>query len=73
MTKMSSSIFGLLLSFSIPAYAEESQPLQPPAQKVQTKAACRSKCETQYPDCASGAAPMHGVCELFDQCLRDCD
>ncbi len=72
MTKTSFSIIGLLLLFHIPAYADDSQPLPRPAKEVQSKAACRSKCETQYPDCASGTAPMHSICTMFDQCVSDC-
>lgn len=66
---------GLVLSLTIPASGEESQPSQIPSEKAQSKEVCRSKCETQYTDykCTEGEAPMHSPCELFNQCLQDCD
>jgi hypothetical protein len=65
-----------LLSLIIPASGQESKPSQAPSHDAQTKAACRSKCEAQYnekKECQEGVAPMHSPCELFNQCVSDCD
>ena len=75
MIRISSFAIGLVLSLTIFASGEESQPSQTTSQKAQTKEACRSKCQaefTQY-ECTEGVAPMHSPCELFNQCLQDCD
>jgi hypothetical protein len=75
MIRISSYAIGFVLSLTIFAFGEESQPPQTPLQKAQTKEVCRSKCQaefTQY-ECTEGVAPMHSPCELFNQCLQDCD
>lgn len=65
---------GFLLSLTVSASGDESQP-ETPTQKAQSKKDCRSKCEGQYSEykCTEGVAPMHSPCELFNQCLSDCD
>jgi len=66
----------LVLSLMIPASAQENKPSQAPSQTTQPKEACRAKCEAQYnenKECQEGVAPMHSPCELFNQCLSDCD
>jgi hypothetical protein len=76
MIRISSLLIVLALSLIIPASAQESQPSKTPSQNAQSKADCKSKCEAQYSDykeCQGGVAPMHSPCELFNQCLRDCD
>jgi hypothetical protein len=75
MTRISSLAIGLVLSFAVSASGEESQPSQTPSQKAQSKEVCRSKCQVQYAtyECTEGVAPMHSPCELFNQCLQDCD
>jgi len=75
MIRILSLAIGLALSLVIPASGQESQPTQTPSQKVQPKEVCRSKCEAQYAEykCTEGVAPMHSPCELFNQCLSDCD
>jgi len=66
---------GLVLSAIVLASAQESQSSQTSSQKAQSKEACRAKCETQYAEdkCTEGVAPMHSPCELFNQCLSDCE
>ena len=66
---------GFLLSLTLSASSDESQPAQSSVQKAQSKKDCRSKCEGQYSEykCTEGVAPMHSPCELFNQCLSDCD
>jgi len=76
MTRISFLAIALILSLMIPASAQESKPSQAPSQNAQSKDACRAKCEAQYNDkkeCQEGVAPMHSPCELFNQCLSDCD
>ncbi len=76
MIRISSLAIGLALSLIIPAFGQESQPSQTPAQKAQSQTACKSKCQAQYTDykeCAGGVAPMHSACEAFDECIHDCD
>ena len=66
----------LVLSLTIPAFAQENKPSQAPSRTAQSKEACRAKCEVQYnenKECQEGVAPMHSACELFNQCLSDCD
>jgi len=76
MIRISSLAIGLSLSLIIPASGQQSQPSQTPAQKAQSETVCRSKCEAQYTDykqCTEGVAPMHSACELFNECVHDCD
>jgi len=76
MIRIMSLVVGLALSLIIPASGQEGQPSQIPSQKAQSKEVCRSKCEAQYnekKECTEGVAPMHSPCELFNQCLSDCD
>jgi hypothetical protein len=76
MIRISSLIIGLMLSSIIPTSGQESQPSQSPSQKAQSQAACRSKCEAQYTDykeCAGGVAPMHSACDLYNECVHDCE
>jgi hypothetical protein len=76
MIRISSLAIVLALSFVIPASGQESQPSKTPSDKAQPKAECKAKCEAQYSDykeCPEGVAPMHSACELFNQCLQDCD
>ena len=66
----------LVLSLIAPASAEENKPSQAPSQTSQSKDACRAKCEAQYNQdkaCQEGVAPMHSPCEIYNQCLSDCD
>ncbi len=69
MIRTSLLAIGLALSLMATASSQENQP----AQKTPAAAECKSKCEKQYPDCLAGVAPMHGVCDLFDECKRDCE
>jgi hypothetical protein len=66
---------GLVLSLTVFASGEESQPSPTASPKAEAKEACRSKCEAQYKEekCTEGVAPMHSPCEAFNQCLSDCD
>jgi hypothetical protein len=76
MIRITSLVVGLVLSLLTPASGQESQPSQIPLQKAQSIALCRSKCEElyiEYKECSEGVAPMHSACELFNQCLHDCD
>ena len=76
MIRISSLIIGLTLSSIIAASGQESQPSQPPSQKTQSQAACRSKCEAQYTDykeCEGGVAPMHSACDMYNECVHDCE
>ena len=73
MAKTLSSLIALFLLLTIPTRAEESQSTQPSAPNAKSNTACRSKCDTQYPDCTSGTAPMHSVCDMYKSCVNDCD
>jgi hypothetical protein len=76
MIRILSLAIGLMLSLTISASGEESPPSQTSSQKVQSKEVCRSKCVekyTKYEECQEGVAPMHSACELFNQCLHDCN
>ena len=76
MIRISSLAFGLALSLMIPASAQENKPSQAPSPTSQSKDVCRAKCEAQYnqdKQCQEGVAPMHSPCELFNQCLSDCE
>jgi hypothetical protein len=66
----------LALSWMAPTFAQDNKPSQAPSQNAQSEGACRSKCDAQYnqnKECQEGVAPMHSACELFNQCLNDCD
>jgi hypothetical protein len=69
------SAIGLVLSLTVSAPGEESQPSQTASPKAQAKEACQSKCKAQYKEdnCTEGVAPMHSPCEAFNQCVSDCD
>jgi hypothetical protein len=76
MIRISSLLIVLVLSLIIPASGQESQPSKTPSEQAQPKAECKSKCEAQYSDykeCQEGVAPMHSPCEVFNQCVRNCD
>jgi len=75
MMRILSLAVGLVLSSIVLAPAQESQPSQSSSQKARSKEACRANCETQYAEdkCTEGVAPMHSPCELFNQCLNDCE
>ena len=75
MVRISSLIGGLMLASIIPASGQDAQPSQPPSQKAQSEAACKSKCEAQYTDykqCTGGVAPMHSACDMYNECVHDC-
>jgi hypothetical protein len=75
MIRISSLIIGLMLS-STAVSGQESQPSQPPSQKAQSEAACKSNCEAQYTDykeCTGGVAPMHSACDMYNECVHDCE
>jgi hypothetical protein len=66
----------LALFSTIPASAQDNKPAQAPTQSAQSKDACRAKCEAQYnqdKECQPGVSAMHSPCELFNQCLSDCN
>jgi hypothetical protein len=76
MIRILSLTLALGLSFITPASAQDNKSSQAPSQNAESKDACRSKCEAQYnqnKECQEGVAPMHSACELFNQCLSDCD
>ena len=73
MTKRLFSVIGVSLLLGIAARAEETQSAQPATQKTDSNAACKSKCDLQYPDCTSGTAPMHSSCEMYKQCVVECN
>ena len=74
--RISFLIVGLMLSSMIAASGQEGRPSQPPSQKAQAEAACESKCEAQYTDykeCTAGVAPMHSACDMYNECVHDCE
>jgi hypothetical protein len=76
MIKISFLAFASALSLIIPGSAQENKTLQAPSRTSQSKEVCRAKCEAQYnqdKECQEGVAPMHSPCEVFNQCLSDCD
>ena len=76
MTRISFLAIALVLSFMIPAFGQDTKPSPALSQNAQSKDACRAKCEVQYnekKECQEGVAPMHSPCELFNQCLSDCN
>jgi hypothetical protein len=76
MIRISTLMTVLALSSTLSASAQDNKPGQAPTQSAQSKDACRTKCEGQYnPDkeCQPGVSPMHSPCELYNQCLSDCD
>ena len=76
MTRISFLAIALVLFFMVPALGQDSKPSQAPSQSAQSKDACRAKCEVQYnedKECQEGVSPMHSPCELFNQCLSDCN
>ena len=75
MFRISSLAIVLALTLIVPASADDTQPAKTPSQ-APTQSACKLKCQSQYTDykeCPEGVAPMHSACEIYDQCLRNCD
>jgi hypothetical protein len=76
MISISSWAIALALCLISPAFAQESKPSPAPSENAQSKDACRAKCEAQYnqnKECQGGVAPMHSSCDVYNQCLSDCD
>jgi YbbR domain-containing protein len=76
MIRISSLVTALALFATIPASAQDNKPAQAPTQGAQSKDACQAKCEAQYnqdKECQPGVSAMHSPCELYNQCLSDCD
>jgi hypothetical protein len=76
MIRISAFAIALALSLMAPASAQESKPSPAPPQNAQSRDACRAKCDAQYnkdKECQEGVAPMHSPCEMYNQCLSDCD
>ncbi len=76
MIRISLLAIGLVLSLIIPASGQQSQPSQNRSPNAEPKAVCRSECKSRYnqkKECQEEVAPMHSPCELFNQCLSDCD
>ena len=76
MIRISSLVTALALFVTIPASAQDKKPAQAPAQSARSKGACRANCEAQYnqdKECQPGVSAMHSPCELYNQCLSDCD